>query len=227
MGLRFTYTDGVRRPISILYVLRKLEELYNPPTSFLDWKTPLDLTVATILSAQCTDARVNIVTKTLFRRCRTPQDYLSLSRGELEKLVHSCGTFRNKARFIQELCALLLERHGGRIPATMKELTALPGIGKKTAAIILYAAFGKQEGIAVDTHVMRLSQRLGLTKQKYPDKIALELEKQTPRSKWGRLNTLMISHGRAICTARQPKCEKCVFCHICPSSRLPREQKKR
>ncbi|MDD5469946.1 MAG: endonuclease III [Candidatus Peribacteraceae bacterium] len=210
----------MKQSISIPYVLRKLEELYDPPRSFLDWETPLDLTVATILSAQCTDARVNSVTKALFRRCRTPQDYLALTRGELEKLVHSCGTFRNKARFIQELCALLLERHGGRVPATMKELTALPGIGRKTAAIILYAAFGKQEGIAVDTHVMRLARRLGLTKQQYPDKIALELEQQTPRSKWGRLNTLMISHGRAICAARRPKCEQCVFKKCCPSSRV-------
>lgn len=206
--------------ISVPYVLRELEKLYDPPKSFLDWKTPLDLTVATILSAQCTDVRVNIVTKELFKRCRKPHDYLELSRTELENLIHSCGTFRNKARFIQGLCALLLERHDGKIPKTMKELTALPGIGKKTAAIIMYAAFEKHEGIAVDTHVMRLAQRLGFTEQKYPDKIALDLEKQTPRDRWGRLNTLLISHGRAICTARSPKCGKCVFSKTCPSSQI-------
>ena len=210
----------MKQSMTILQVIEKLEELYSPPRSFLDWKTPLDLTVATILSAQCTDVRVNIVTKKLFKRCRKPQDYLKLSRTELENLINSCGTFRNKARFIQGLCTLLLERHDGKVPKTMKELTALPGIGKKTAAIIMYAAFEKQEGIAVDTHVMRLTQRLGFTKQKYPDKIALDLEKQTPRDKWGRLNTLMISHGRAICIARSPKCEKCVFSKTCPSSQI-------
>jgi len=200
------------------YVLSELAKLYKPPRSFLDWKTPLDLTVATILSAQCTDVRVNIVTKKLFRSCRTAKSYAQMSREELEELIHSCGTFRMKAKHIQELCVLLLERHGGKVPQTMKELVALPGIGKKTAAIILYAAFKQNAGVAVDTHVQRLARRLGLTKEKYPDKISLDLEKQVPRRQWGRLNTLIISHGRAVCTARNPKCEKCVFRKDCPSS---------
>lgn len=200
------------------YVLKELAKLYKPPRSFLDWKTPLDLTVATILSAQCTDVRVNIVTKKLFRSCRTAKSYAQMPREELEELIHSCGTFRMKAKHIQELSDLLIERHSGKVPQTMKELVALPGIGKKTAAIILYAAFKQNAGVAVDTHVQRLARRLGLTDQKYPDKIASDLEKQVPRRQWGRLNTLLISHGRAVCTARNPKCGKCVFRKNCPNS---------
>lgn len=206
------------KSLTAVSVLSALAKLYNPPRSFLDWKTPLDLTVATILSAQCTDVRTNIVTKELFKHCRTAKDYVRVPREELEELVHSCGTFRMKAKHIQDLCTLLLERHGGQVPQTMEELIALPGVGRKTAAIILYAAFGKNAGVAVDTHVQRLARRLGLTKEKNPDKIARDLEAQTPRRQWGRLNTLLISHGRAVCTARNRKCEKCVFGYSCPSS---------
>lgn len=205
-------------PISINAVLRELERLYDPPRSFLDWQTPLDLAIATLLSAQCTDVRTNIVTQALFRRCRTAADYVALPRAELERIIHSCGTFRVKAKHIQELCALLLEHHDGRVPQTMAELTALPGIGRKTAAIILYAAFGKNEGVAADTHVMRLARRLGLTEHTKPDMIARDLERQTPRAQWGRLNTLLISHGRAVCTSRKPACHRCVFARTCPSS---------
>jgi len=205
--------------LSVREVLSELERLYDPPTSFLTWKTPLDLVVATILSAQCTDVRVNVVTQKLFKKCRTAEHYIELSRKELEDLIHSCGTFRVKAKHIQELCQIIIDEHHGKVPQTLKELTALPGIGKKTAAIILYAAFGLQEGVAVDTHVMRLSRRMGLTKEKYPDKIALDLEKQTPRKQWGRLNTMFISHGRAVCTARNRKCADCVFRNRCLSSR--------
>ena len=206
--------------LTVVNVFRELAKLYKPPRSFLDWKTPLDLTVATILSAQCTDVRTNIVTKGLFRRCRTAKDYVQMPREELEELVRSCGTFRMKAKHIQELCILLLERHGGKVPQTMEELVALPGIGKKTAAIILYAAFNKNAGVAVDTHVQRLARRLGFTKEKSPDKIALDIEKQIPRRQWGRLNTLLISHGRAVCTARNRQCERCVFGYSCPSSQV-------
>jgi len=206
--------------MSISHLLRTLEGLYDPPRSFLRWKTPLDLTIATLLSAQCTDVRTNIVTRELFRRCRTAQDYVRLAQSELERLIHSCGTFRLKAKRIEALCSLLITRHGGKVPRTMEELIALPGIGRKTAAIILFAAFGKNEGIAVDTHVMRLSRRLGLTQAKTPDKIAADLECQTPREQWGRLNTLFISHGRAVCTARSRKCEQCAFKDRCPSSRI-------
>jgi endonuclease-3 len=208
-----------QRPLNVGYVIRELEKLYDPPQSFLFWKTPLDLVVATILSAQCTDARVNTITPSLFRQCRTPADYVALSQKELERVIHSCGTFRVKAKHIRQLCKLLIERHNGKVPQTLAELTALPGIGKKTASIILYAAFGLQGGIAVDTHVMRLARRMGLTRQKNPDKIALELEQQVPRKQWGRLNTLFISHGRTVCTARNRKCAEGVFQNRCPSSK--------
>ena len=199
-------------------VLRDLEKLYEPPRAFLDWKTPLDLLVAVILSAQCTDARVNIVTKVLFQRFRTAKDYAEADRAELEAFIRSCGTYRNKARFIQETCRLLLERHGGNVPETMAELTALPGVGRKTAAIILYAVYGKNEGIAVDTHVLRLARRLGLTRNAAQDKVERDLMASTPRPRWGRLTTLLISHGRAVCTARNRQCGVCVFRDRCPSS---------
>ncbi|MCF7844377.1 MAG: endonuclease III [Kiritimatiellales bacterium] len=199
-------------------ILEKLEELYDPPKSFLDWNTPLDLLVATLLSAQCTDLRVNIVTKKLFKRCRTAQDYRDIPRDELEALIHSCGTYRVKAKHIQELSQILIEKHQGKVPDTMEELIELPGIGRKTAAIILYAVFDKLEGVAVDTHVMRLAQRLGLSKNSTPEKIEKDLMKIVPKEQWGRLNTLLISHGRAVCTARKRKCGNCVFKEQCPSS---------
>lgn len=199
-------------------VLQKLKAIYTPPRTFLTWRTPLDLLIVTILSAQCTDARVNIVSKALYRKYKTPQDYLQVSRIELEQDIHSCGTYRNKAKFIQELCAILLEKHGGKVPQTMEELIALPGVGRKTASIILYAAFGKNEGIAVDTHVLRLARRLGLTRAKVQHKIELDLMRATPKEDWGLLNTLLISHGRAVCTARNRQCGKCVFQKECPSS---------
>ncbi|MDD5623689.1 MAG: endonuclease III [Candidatus Peribacteraceae bacterium] len=199
-------------------VLTSLKRLSHPPRSFLHWKTPLDLLVATILSAQCTDKRVNIVTKTLFRKLRKPADYVRLPRLELERLIHSCGTFRMKAKHIQELCRILLAEHGGRVPRTMEELTRLPGVGRKTAAIVLYGAFNKNEGIATDTHVMRLARRLGLTRQRVQGKIEHDLMQLFPRKEWGRMNALFISHGRAVCTARNRQCGKCVFWRSCPSS---------
>lgn len=199
-------------------VLRTLRAQYRPPRTFLAWKTPLDLLVATILSAQCTDARVNIVTKALFRTCRRPDDYLRIRAAALERVIHSCGTFRNKARYIRRLCAILLEKHGGKVPDTMEDLVALPGVGRKTAAIILWAVFGKNEGIACDTHVIRLARRLGLTRQRTPGKIELDLMRHTPRRDWGRLTTLLISHGRAVCTAKNRQCGRCVFARRCPSS---------
>jgi endonuclease-3 len=199
-------------------VISTLEKIYSPPRTFLHWKTPLDLLVATILSAQCTDDRVNIVTKTLFRNCRTPEDYLAVRRTALERDIHSCGTYRVKAKYVQELSEILLKDFHGKVPDTMEGLLILPGVGRKTAIIVLYAAFGKEEGIAVDTHVKRLALRLGLTRHRTPEKIELDLQKQTPRGKWGALNTLLISLGRAVCTARNRKCGACVFRDSCPSS---------
>jgi endonuclease-3 len=136
----------------------------------------------------------------------------------LEEDIHSCGTYRNKAKYIQTMCRLLIERHGGKVPDTMEELVKLPGIGRKTAAIITYAAYGKPQAIAVDTHVMRLARRLGLSRHTNPDKISLDLMKAVPRKNWGALTTLLISHGRAVCTARKRMCDRCVFRKSCPSS---------
>lgn len=207
-----------RSGISVPEALRKLKKLYKPPRTFLKWRTPLDLLVVTILSAQCTDARVNIVSKELFKKYKTPGDYLRVPRKELEQDIHSCGTYRNKAKFIQEMCRIVIEKHGRNIPDTMEELIKLPGVGRKTASIILYAAYGKLEGIAVDTHVLRLAQRLGFTKHSTPEKVEKDLQEQTPRNRWGDITTYLISHGRAICTARNRLCERCVFQHECPSS---------
>ena len=207
-----------RSGISVPEALRKLEKLYKPPRTFLKWRTPLDLLVVTILSAQCTDVRVNIVSKELFKKYKKPEDYFRVPREELEQDIHSCGTYRNKAKFIQEMCRIVIEKHGRKIPDTMEELIALPGVGRKTASIILYAAYGKLEGIAVDTHVLRLAQRLGFTKHSTPEKVEKDLQEQTPKKRWGDITTYLISHGRAICTARNRLCERCVFQHECPSS---------
>lgn len=204
--------------LTVVAVFRALEKAYHPPRTFLSWKTPLDLLVATILSARCTDSRVNVVTKTLYGKYRRPEDYIAVSRKEMEKGIRSCGTYRNKARFIREMCRQLVDRHSGKVPRTMDELVQLRGVGRKTAAIVLWACFGRNEGIAVDTHVMRLSRRLGLSRNKNPGKIELDLMKSLPRKHWGELNALMISHGRAICTARNRQCPKCQFWQKCPSS---------
>ena len=204
-------------------VIRELEKLYSPPKSFLRWKTPLDLTVATVLSAQCTDERVNMVTKELFKRCKSAQNYVDIPQKEFEKIIRPCGMFRVKAKYIKGIGRKLMKDHKGKVPKTMEELVKLPGVGRKTAAIILYAAFGKLEGIAVDTHVMRLSQRLGLTKNMTPEKIEKDLMKLVPKKHWGRLNTLLLSHGREVCTARNRKCGKCVFKDECPFSNAMRK----
>lgn len=204
--------------LTIPIIIRKLSKLYNPPKSFLHWKTPLDLLIATVLSAQCTDERVNLVTKTLFKKCRTAEDYVAMTQRELEKIIQPCGTFRNKAKFIRGLSKKIIRDHTGTVPDTMEDLVRLPGVGRKTASIILYAAFNKQEGIAVDTHVMRLAQRMGLTKHKDPKWIELDLMEQFPKMYWGVINPLLISHGRKICTARNRKCSQCVFQEGCPSA---------
>lgn len=208
-----------KNAIPIDVVLRECRRLYAPPKTFLAFRTPLDLLVATMLSAQCTDDRVNLVTRTiLYPKYRTAADYAGATQAQLERDVKSCGFYRAKAKNIRGMAQLLLERHGGDVPQSMEELTALPGVGRKTAAIILTAAFGKAEGIAVDTHVLRLSQRLGLSTFSDPKRVELDLMRQTPRNEWGELTTLLISHARAVCTARKRACERCVFADRCPSS---------
>lgn len=200
-------------------VLQALRKLYSPPRTFLTYRTPLDLTVATILSAQCTDDRVNhVATNILYPKYSTPKDYVSVPREELENDIHSCGTYRNKAKYIQQMCQMLIDNHEGVVPDSIEELTKLPGIGRKTAAIITYAAYNKPEAVAVDTHVIRLARRLGLSTNKNPDKISLDIMESVPKEDWGHITTYLISHGRAVCTARKRMCEKCVFKDKCPSS---------
>jgi endonuclease III len=207
--------DGLR----LKTVLDELGAIYKPPKTFLHYRTPLDLLVAVILSAQCTDARVNIVTETiLYPKYKTAKDYVSVKREQLERDIQSCGTFRMKAKSIQGACHILLQKHGGEVPRTMEELIELPGVGRKTANVILSAAFGINAGIAVDTHVQRLAQRLGLSTHDDPTKIELDLMPEAPRAQWRRVTTLLISHGRAVCTARNRDCPGCVFKDRCPSS---------
>lgn len=184
----------------------------------LDWSTPLELLVATILSAQSTDVGVNRVTATLFRRFRTPEDYLAVPAGDLELLIKPTGFFRQKTAAIRGCCMAILERHGGEVPQTTAELVALPGVGRKTAAVVASNAFGRREGIAVDTHVRRLSQRLGLTRHTDPDKIERVLMQLYPRERWLQVSDVLIFHGRRVCFARSPRCEECAVTDLCPSA---------
>ena len=197
-------------------VLKKLKKMYPDAGCTLDFTTPLDLLVATILSAQCTDKRVNIVTKSLFKKYRTPQDYLAATPAALERDIHSCGTYRMKAKAIRETCRLILEAFGGEVPRTMAEMIRLRGVGRKTAAVVLATAYGVIEGIPVDTHVMRVSRRLGLTRAKTQKAIEADLMKKTPRKDWANLSHLLIAHGRAVCTARGHDCH-CRETYFLPS----------
>ncbi|MCW5958690.1 MAG: endonuclease III [Pyrinomonadaceae bacterium] len=182
----------------------------------LNHTNPFELLVATILSAQCTDERVNIVTATLFRKYRGPKDYLDVPQEELEKDIHSTGFFRNKAKNIQGACEKIIEMFGGEIPQTMEEILKLNGVARKTANVVLGNAFGIASGVVVDTHVSRLSQRLGLTKEKTPEKIELDLQKLVPKEEWVMFPHWIIFHGRQVCKARKPLCSECVLEDICP-----------
>jgi len=199
-------------------IIRRLDPLYADLTTGLSFDTPLELVVATILSAQCTDERVNMVTPTLFVRFRTARAYAEADSAELEEIIHSCGFFRNKAKNIQGAARGLLERFGGEVPQTMAELITLPGVARKTANVVLAHAFGRHEGIAVDTHVMRLSRRLRLTIHQEPVKIERALMELLPAEDWGRISDVLIWHGRRVCAARRPRCEDCVLADICPSA---------
>jgi endonuclease-3 len=202
-------------------VYDRLARDYPDARTALDHRDPLELLVATILSAQSTDARVNLVTPELFRRCRTAADYAAIGQAELERLVHSTGFFRNKAKALRALGAALVERHGGRVPETMAELVVLPGVGRKTANVVLGSAFGKSEGVVVDTHVGRLARRLGFTRHDDPVKVERDLQAIFPRRRWTRLSHLLIFHGRRVCKAPRPRCAECVVAELCPSAELP------
>ena len=199
-------------------LLRRLPEIYPDAHCELVFSNPLELLVATILSAQCTDKRVNLVTQELFRRCRSAQDFAGIPLPELEALVHSTGFFRNKAKNIRATASALLANHGGLVPESLEELAALPGVGRKTANVVLGNAFGRNEGVVVDTHVTRLSRRLGLTKSADPARIERDLAKLFPRRHWTDLSHWLIFHGRRRCQARKPDCAGCELRDICPSA---------
>lgn len=199
-------------------VLRRLEPLYAGMTTGLNFSSPFELLVATILSAQTTDERVNLVTPVLFARYASPEEYVRADPGQLEEIIHPLGFFRTKSRNVQAMAGVLVERFQGRVPATMDELISLPGVARKTANVVLSHAFGRDEGIAVDTHVQRLSRRLGLSAETDPIKIEKDLMRLYPRALWGRVSDLLIWHGRRVCYARAPACDRCVLVDICPSA---------
>ena len=184
----------------------------------LKYSDEFELLVAVILSAQCTDERVNKVTEVLFKKYRTIEDYANSSAKEFSKDIASVTFFNQKARWIVSTARRIIEIHDGEVPGTMEELLGLPGVGRKTANVVLQHAYGETEGIVVDTHVMRLSRRMGLVEKKNRDAIEMELMKIIPKEKWRRYTHLMIAHGRAICKARSPKCDLCPMGEICPSS---------
>ena len=199
-------------------IVARLRERYPEAGCSLDHADPLELLVATILSAQCTDARVNQVTSTLFRKYRTPDDYASADPAVFEQEIMSTGFFRNKTKSVLGMAAALVERYGGRVPDTMEELVTLPGVGRKTANVVLGNAFGKDEGVVVDTHVARLSALLGLTRETDPVKIEQDLMALVPKDTWTLFPHLLIHHGRAVCIARRPKCGECTLAGLCPSA---------
>jgi endonuclease-3 len=201
-------------------ITRALKKNYPEATCALNHASPFELLIATILSAQCTDERVNIVTADLFRKYRKPEDYGAASREELERDINSVTFFRNKARSIQEASRLLIEKHNGQVPQTLEDLVELPGVGRKTANVVLGTAFGIPTGVVVDTHVSRLSQRLGLTGNKQPEKIEADLIELLPKKDWIDFSHRLIWHGRRVCQARKPMCEKCGLEKFCPSSTL-------
>jgi endonuclease-3 len=199
-------------------IVKTLARTYPDAHCELDFTNPLELLVATILSAQCTDKRVNIVARELFRVCRTAADYVALPEGELERLIQSTGFFRAKARNIRACCASLVSRHDGEVPRTMEALTALAGVGRKTANVVLGNVFDIHVGVVVDTHVQRLSQRLGLTRQTTPEKIEQELMTLIPPAQWTLFSHWLIWHGRRRCLARNPDCPGCELRALCPSA---------
>jgi endonuclease-3 len=199
-------------------IFHTLEREYPEAETALNHENPFQLAVATILSAQCTDERVNLVTPELFRRFPDPEALAGAPLAEVEEIIHSTGFFRSKAKNIVGMARALVEDHGGDLPRSIQGLTALPGIGRKTANVVLGNAFGIDEGVVVDTHVKRLSGRMGFTRETAPEKVERDLMEIFPRKNWTLLSHLLILHGRAVCPARKPRCEGCSVAHLCPSS---------
>jgi endonuclease-3 len=201
-------------------IIDLLEKVHPDAKLALNWSNPLELLIATILSAQYTDEGVNRVTEYLFKKYRTAEDYANANLEELENDIRSVRFCRAKARNIKRACQILVEKYGGEVPRTMEDLLSLPGVARKTANVVLSNAFGIIEGIIVDTHVSRVSRRLGLTNESDPDKIERDLMEIVPREKWLRFADLLIFHGRRICKARKPKCGECILNRICPSANI-------
>jgi endonuclease III len=202
--------------LRVAKVIELLEEQFPDAKTALKYSNPLEILIATMLSAQTTDERVNIVTKNLFKKYRTPEDYAIIDIEELEQDIRSTGFYHNKAKNLQNTAKLLVEKFNSQVPRTMEELIELPGVARKTANIVLYNAYGVIAGIAVDTHVRRVSGRLGFTESEDPTRIEQDLMKITPKDKWMELTDLLIYHGRQVCNARKPKCEICGLNKYCP-----------
>ena len=192
-------------------ILEGLEILYPDAGCALNHLSALQLLIAVILSAQCTDVRVNIVTKDLFKKYRCAADYANASQEELEADIHSTGFYHNKAKNIRECCRILVEKYGGEVPDSMDELVQLPGVGRKTANCVLGTFWGVADGVVVDTHVLRLAQRMGLSEETTPEKVEQDLMRIVPQDKWVKISHQLILHGRNVCMARNPQCEKCLF----------------
>jgi endonuclease III len=201
-------------------LVRAFPKVYPDAHCELDFKNPLQLLIATILSAQCTDKRVNMVTRSLFAKYKTAADYAHAPQAQLERAIQPTGFFRNKTKSIQGAARVIAEKHGGKVPKRMAELRELPGVGRKTANVVLGNAFGVDEGIVVDTHVIRLSERLRLTKHTDPEKIEQDLMKLVPREHWTNWSHWLIWHGRRRCFARKPDCHHCEIFNLCPSGKV-------
>jgi endonuclease III len=204
-------------------ITKVLQRTYPEAKCELHYHSPLQLLVAVILSAQCTDKRVNMVTPSLFKKYPDAPAFAKVSQEELEEAIRSTGFYKNKARNIRTCCQAIVEKFGGDVPQTMEELISLDGVGRKTANVILNVAFGKNEGVCVDTHVLRLSGRLGLSKETTPEKVEQNLMQLFPREKWGDVTTWLIWHGRRRCFARSPDCENCELGDVCPSYKVEKK----
>lgn len=201
-------------------ILSRLVKKYPKPGPFVEWSTPLELVVGTVLSAQCTDERVNRVTKSLFAKYKTARDYADAKPGDLERDIYQTGFYKSKAKYLRGIGSILVEKFDGKVPDDFDALLSFPGVARKTAHIVMAKAFGKYTGVAVDTHVLRLAPRLGLTKHSEQEKVAKDLEKLFPKEEYLRVNEYLITHGRAICSPRKPKCGECVLLDLCPTGKL-------
>jgi len=212
--------NGKNKKQKILKIIELLDKEYLNARTALKFRNPLEMLISTILSAQCTDARVNIVTKELFKKYKKPEDYADVNLSEFENDIHSTGFYKNKAKNIKAACKMIVEKFNSKVPNNMDELLTLPGVARKTANIVLWNSCGIISGIAVDTHVKRQSMLLGLTANKDQDKIEKDLMEITPKKEWPHITNLLIEHGRNVCIARRPKCEICVLNKICSSSKV-------